>query len=260
MSYKFTTEVKAMKADGICELEYSRPTMTLVEGETAVRPPKTTVDKVNLKYLLTVSPINEILSVKDLQPSKPPKTTSGFRNANRTPLTFLQPAIGQFIGEVYRLALFVGGIDGSLDFNPKLPYDAVKVGDSWKRTVGYQPQKLGAGDKSAVQRLDYVYTYRGLVDVEGKQFQRVTAHLILDTDVGEYVNQIYGKERTGLKAIKLKLKATVAFDLDTKTFKTIRAIAESEGSISIEVVQLPNEPAQEERLKGRTTMTLVASK
>jgi hypothetical protein len=47
-----------------------RPTFTEVRGETFNSPPKTTVDKANLDFQLTVSPINEILGMKDLTKKK----------------------------------------------------------------------------------------------------------------------------------------------------------------------------------------------
>lgn len=263
ISYKFNTEVKAMKADGICEMEYHRPTITQVEGETANTPPRTTVEKLNMNALLTVSPINEILQMKDLNPPKKDKGGGGRSSLALTKRGTRRSAaqdIGQFIGEVFRLSAFVGGFDSGLDFNPKLPYDAVKVGETWKRTVGYSPQKMGATGKSAVQRLDYLYTYKGLVDVEGQKFQRVTVDLKLDTNVADYINQIYGKEQTGLRGIKLKLNGSIDFDLDPKSFKTIRAVAKSEASVSIEVTEVPSEPVQEQHIKGTTTMSLIASK
>lgn len=260
-NYKFNTEVKALKADGICDMEYHRPTITQVDGETATRPEKTTVEKLNYNFLLTVSPINEVLQMKDLNPPKKDKGSGGLKAFSHHP--DFEPAlqdIGQFIGEIFRLSAFIGGLDSGLDFNPKLPYDAVKPGETWKRTVGYSPQKLGTTGKSAVQRLDYVYTYKGLVDVDGEKVQRVSVDLKLDTDVADYINQLYGKEQTGLRGIKLKLSGTIDFDLDPKTFKTLKAVAESQASVAIEVTDVPDEPVQEQHIKGKTVMKLIASK
>src|SRR5262245_57042069 len=66
IQYKFSLQVVEMKADGIADLKYLRPTITEIEGETVNSPPKPTVEKTNDDLLLTVSPINDILKMKDL--------------------------------------------------------------------------------------------------------------------------------------------------------------------------------------------------
>lgn len=249
LEYDFTTEVTKMKADGIAELRYKRPTITQVDGETFDRPERRRVEKINLDSVLTVSPINEILSSKD-QAKKDGKwmlPTGGVR----------QDILGSFTQEIYRLALFVGSIDSSLDFNPKLPFDPVKPGDTWKRTAGFSPQQVkGAEGKSAVQRLDYTYEYKGIADSGGKKVHRVTAALALDTDAGAYINQLLRRpaSETGLKEAKLQLRATIDYDLDLATCKTLKAVANSEGSVAISVTSVPQGPVIEERLKGTTTL------
>ena len=137
ISYKFTTEVKALKPDGIAEMVYQRPTMTIVEGETFDRPPKTQIEKTKLNFLLTVSPANELLTMKDLNPpekKKPGKTDGGdlkFLTASAIRKQGI-PFIGQFISEIQRLSLFVGSFDSALDFAPRLPFEKLKIGDTWK--------------------------------------------------------------------------------------------------------------------------------
>jgi hypothetical protein len=261
INYKFTTEVLALKTDGYCEMSYKRPTMTTIEGETAESPPKTKVDKVGIDLRLDVSPINEITKVVDLNPPKPPAKTppkkDGLWMGPKGPAAV---QLGQFTQEIFRLALFLGSLDSSLDFSPKLPFEPVKVGETWKRTVGYSPQALqGKEGKSAVQRLDYVFTYAGVQESGGKQVHRVTANLALDTDIGPFINQMMGTtpEQSGLKSMQLKLDATIDFDLDLKTRKTLKAVAQSKGGITVMITQLPNSPAEEVRLKGRTVMQLL---
>jgi hypothetical protein len=265
MNYTFTTEVKALKADGIAQVLYLRPTMTIITGETFDNPPKTDVEKVKYNMLLTLSPANEILDMKDLNP--PPKTPKKGGNASFRFLGFNYSApqaifIGQFISEVHRLALFAGNFESALDFSPRLPFEKLKVGDTWKRTVGYSPQKLkGKSGKTVNQRLDYTYTYKGTVDLNGKKVQRVVAECGLDTNLAEYVNQLLEMrpEDTGLKSIPLKFKAKVEFDLDMVTGKTLQANATSEGGFSIVVTDVPNEPVQEETFKGRTELRLIGT-
>ncbi len=52
-------------------------------------------------------------------------------------------------------------------------------------TGGIEPQ--------AVQRLDYVYSYDGVVDSNGQKVHRVTAKLNLDTDAAPYINSFMGR-------------------------------------------------------------------
>jgi hypothetical protein len=269
LNYKFSTEVKELKNDGVAIVHYTRPNMVQVDGETADRGPKTTVEKVDWNYDLTVSPINEVVEMKDLTPPKkktPPKKSGGdgdgvlffVRGAAGQPP---QVDLGQFIGEMYRLALNVGSMDSALDFSPKLPLDEVKVGDTWKKTVSYQPQKLkGKDGKQAVQRLDYTFTYKGLVTVNGKQFYRVNAALDLNTDLGAYVNQLLGMkpEESHLKAIPLTLKQSIDYDLDMATKRTVDAHSKAQGGFKISVTDV-EEPVQEQKMTGSTEMRLISS-
>lgn len=268
MNYLFTTEVKALKPDGVADILYLRPTMTVIEGETFDSPPKTQVEKVKYNMLLTVSPANEILNMKDLNP--PPKTKPAskkgggamYRLDSESYKRVQLPFVGQFIAEVHRLALFAGNFESALDFAPRLPFDKLKVGDTWKRTVGYTPQKLkGKDGKTVNQRLDYTFTYKGLVDSNGKKVFRVSGECGLDTNLADYVNQMFEMkpEETGLKSIPLKFKANIEFDLDQATRKTLQTVAVSEGGFQIILTDLPNDPIEEETFKGRTTLKLVST-
>lgn len=233
-----------------------------MQGETFDSPPKT--KRVNLKYdfRLTVSPYNEVLDMKDLTPKKKPpkKGKAGIFGAPVEPQVTVQAFVGQFIGELYRLSLFTGNLESALDLAPRLNFDDVKVGDTWKRTVGYQPQKLqGKEGKQAVQRLDYTYTYKGLVNGEKGKVHRVEAKLSFNTDLAEFVRQITGASSSdlSLEKLPLSLDATIQFDLDPKTKHTLHAEAVSTGSFQIFE---PNKtsPAFEEKMQGHTTMHLVS--
>jgi hypothetical protein len=145
-----------------------------------------------------------------------------------------------------------------LDFNPKLPFDEVSKGDTWKRTAGFSPQQVrGNEGKSAVQRLDYTYTYLGVVESEGRKVHRVVSTMGLDTDAGAYINQLLRRtaEETGLKEARLKLTASITYDLDLSTCKTLKATAESSGEVLIFVTAVPDKPVVHEKFKGRTTMS-----
>ncbi len=265
--YTYNYEIKEMKADGICVMRYQRPTMTEIHGETADSGPRSIVEKVNFNLELDVSPANEVLKVKDLNPpkkddKKPPtrdKFLAAMKAGGKVRQDTLSQFLGQFVGEIYRLALFAGSLDSSLDFNPKLPFDEVKVGETWKRTVGYSPQKSRGTDKMAVQRMDYTYTYKGQMDVNGKKIERVTADVELKTDLAEFIHQTFNvkSSETGLKEVPLTFKSHIDFDLDPKTFRTIKAYGDSEGGFRIIVTQMPNQAVQEERLRGRVTMKVI---
>jgi hypothetical protein len=266
IQYQFTVQVLELKADGIADLKYLRPTMTEIEGETVDSPPKTKVEKLNTELLLTVSPANEILKLKDVtkkpgaKPAKPPLGFNRHTIMTREGQDALSAILGQFVGEIYRLSLFLGPLDSSLDFAPRLPFDDVKVGDTWKRTVGYSPQKLqGKGEKLAVQRLDYTYTYKGIVTSQNRQVHRIVADLEVKTDLAEFVHQTFNvkSEITGLKEIPLHFTGQLEFDLDLKTKHTLRAVGSSNGGFKVIVTQYPNDPVQEENFKGRTILKLL---
>lgn len=258
IEYSFTGEVTHMKTDGICQMHYKRPVMIETDfGTDASKPPTRSVEKVNYDLMLDVSPINEVLKLDDLAPPKkqPPKKDGLYALGGAGSVARLVQT--QFQGEVFRLALFVGNMDSSLDLNPKLPFEPVKVGETWKKTVSYQPQVLQGKQKSAVQRLDMTYKYEGIVDDDnGKKVHRVTAEIKLDTDVATFLNGVMGAkpEESGLKSMKLKLDSSMTFNLDLKTRKTLMAQAESKGEMNIVLTNNQNEPAQEVKLTGRTTM------
>jgi hypothetical protein len=265
VKYGFTTQVTEVKPEGVVVMHYLRPLMTEVHGETADAGPREDNFKVNLNMILTISPINEIVSERTLTDKKGPKSSGDNTNSSYAtePLT-AQDQIGgmlqQFIQEIQLLALNTGSLDSALDFSPKLPFDDVKPGDTWKFTVGYSPQMLkGSKDKSAVQRLDYTYTYIGVVDTGKRKVYRVTADLNLNTDLAPFVHQATGINAsvTGIKSINLNLKTHIDFDLDMQTRQTLHAASVSEGGFNIVATNRPDTPVEEQRLHGKTQMHLV---
>jgi hypothetical protein len=262
ISYSFTYEVTELKGDGIAVLHYKRPTVTERTGEGSTTAARTDVVKTNFDLMLTVSPINEIIDMKDLTKKKKPEKKKGglVMGAFAGMSPNAQISIGSFISEIHRLALFLGSLDSAVDFSPKLPFDEIKPGDTWQKTVGYSPQRLKDKEgKSAVQRLDYTYTYKGIVQSGAKKVYRINAALNVDTDAAEFVNQLIGMkpEQSGLKEIRLKLAANIDYDLDLNTRRTLKAVATSNGGVKILVTQMPNEPVMEQNIKGKTTLSLV---
>lgn len=264
IDYNFSFLVKGLKADGVAVIDYTRPTMTITEdGSSGTR---TKVEKSDWNLRLSLSPVNEIIDVKDLKPSKPKKTKEddgdvemvGPEDGTRYALA----VFGKFMGEAERMALFIGSLDSSMDLAPKLPLESVSIGDTWQRTVGYQPQKLkGKEGKAAVQRLDYTFTYLGPKTVNGKQILRIQAKLSLKSDLIDYVKSVF--EETGSKTIltslPLNLDATIDYDLDPKTRHTLATRATSSGGYGL-YIKGESDAVIEGRFKGRTDVDLVGHK
>jgi hypothetical protein len=265
LNYDFTIDVKKEKADGIVEALYKRPNITEIDGETADHGSITHVEKLNWLYKLDLSPINKLIAMEDQTPKEKEKPKSGSGGlrivASAGPLKPIQgDFIGQFIGELHRLAIFIGSIDSSMDFQPKLPLFEVNKGDTWKETVSYSPQKLNTkGGKTVMQRLDYVYTYGGIVESNGVKVYRITSTLNMNADMAQFIKDNIGQAAfvdSGLKDLNFNLSAKIDYDLDLATRKTLRAEGTSTGGFKIVVTQYPEDPVIEQKLKGRTVMTL----
>lgn len=259
IDYGFIAEATNTKPDGIFDFRYKRPVMNVDEGG------KKTVEKTDFDLMITLSPINEFLEVKDLAPKKPPTKAGGnlnFMNPSGSPQdAFFGGFIGQFVGEIQRLALFIGSLDSSIDFQPKLDFREVAKGDTWRRTVSFSPQKLETkGNKTVMQRLDYVYTYEGLVDSGGSKVHRVVATLEMDSNLLQFMKDNVDLSRVSVhfNEISFKLKARIEFDLDAKTGHTLKAEAKSEGGFKIVAAEYPDDPYVEQKLRGTTVMRLVS--
>lgn len=263
-NYTYTFTVGEVDGEGFASVDYKRPKVEIIEGETAHSAAKTRFEELNEHLVLRLSPVNAITDVKDLTPKK--KEGDGGLNllteaVGVAPAT--QDIIGSFVGDLYRLALFIGNADTSVDFGPRLPLLEVEPGDTWEVTASYQPQKFaGKEGKMASQRVDYLYTYVGVVESEGKKLHRVTATMKFDNDVAPFVNDMLGmtSARSGLRGLRLKFDAKMEFDLDHETKNTLAIRADSTGSMVIEITQIPNQPYVEENIKGRTRLKLVSIK
>jgi len=263
LSYDFTAETVQLKADGIADVIYTRPRIVQQEGETFDGPGATSVEKLNQRVRLTLSPINEILKFQDEPLPKKKKTAS--QSLNRAAMgpapwkaALQSDPFLPFISEVQRLAIFIGPPDSSLDFNPKFNLDEVKVGDTWKRTVGFSPQKIKGKKDQAVQRLDYTYVYKGEVTSNGRKVRRVEATLNLETDLAEFYHQLTDSKSsdTGLGKFPLKFSGVVQFDVDPKNGRTLFAQATSTGGFSLYTIDDAEDAKVEQKFKGKTVMRL----
>jgi len=261
INYDFTYKVDDIKPSGFASVRYKRPFMSIIDGETADAPATETKEKVNYDLQIELSPVNAVVGIKDLTDGKLQTNLLNRRMAAKG-LGTTQDIVSQFAGELQRLALFIGSLDSALDFNPKLPFEEVKLGEKWKRTVSYQPQELkGSKGEHAVQRLDMEYSYAGIIEKAGKKYHRINATLALDTDASLFINQAMGMtaNQSGLEKLPLKLNSTIEFDLDLNTRDTVYAKALTKGGWSLKVVGEAEERV-EEKINGRASITLKSIK
>lgn len=254
--YTFSLDVQDVGAQGVAKIRYRRPNIVKTFAEQFDRPERTEVEKVDDDVMLQISPANEILDASDIKHPKPPeKANSEIRSWVGSDATSTAAPLN-ILKIFYSLALFTGSLESSIDFNPRLPFDKVKPGDTWKRTATYAPQKLKGGQDLAVQRLDYTFTYVGVVQSEGKSVDRVTAKLRLETDAAAYLHQVTNMTpaQTRLRSLPVLLDASMEFDLSRANHKTLRASASSKGSFKVFSTDVLDEPVYEERLTGETTL------
>ncbi len=263
--YRFSLNYTGVDEGGFAKVDYRRPTVTEITGETFSSPPIKNEVKVGWHFDLSLSPINEVTDLKDLTKKDSSAEMRALRtaktlNAYGMPMT-TAIQLGGFQQELYRLALFIGSMETALDFSPKLPLEPVVVGETWKKTVSYQPQALKGSKDQAIQRLDLEYKYVGEAMFENKKVHRITAHVKLDTDAGTFINQMMGTtpSQSGLASFPLKIETNIVFDLDLVTKKTLNARAETKGGWSIKVAGV-SEAVVTETIKGRASMKPVASK
>jgi hypothetical protein len=262
VNYNFGYTVNQMRPDGIAVVHYLRPTMTEVIGETSDSPPKDEVEKVNIDNLLTVSPINEILEQKNVGKKEAlalPYRRHAYTDHQENAMSFFAP----YIMDIHRLALFIGSVEDALDFSPKFPLNAVKKGDSWKKTVGFEPQRLkGKVGKVAIQRIDYTYTYLGPMSSNGKPVLRVEGKLAFSTDAAEFFKQLLGEHasETNVAKVPLHFDSVIDFDLDPTTRDVLHAEGKTSGGYQVFTTESTDTALLEERFKGKTTMELTGKR
>ena len=259
--YDFSIDVLRLKNDGFAEIRYKRPVARVTIGDTVESGPVTRKFPLNWNLRMTTSPLNEPTDVIDETPKPKAKKAALVRSARPAQADGAILAIlGQVAGEIQSLSFFIGGFDTSLDLAPKLPVEAISPGATWKHTVGYAPQKLkGEAKKQANQRLDYTYTYVGLVPNPGGKgkVHRITAALALKTDVAEFGRQLAGERADIITKAPITLEAQIEYDLDPVTRHTIRATATSRNTVQL-YLRPYTAPYQESRARGTTTLTLLS--
>lgn len=266
LNYDFTYKILEVQSSGMAKVLYQRPVITQIDGETANRGAIETKFPVGWKMELTLSPINAVTGVKDLQEKEKSGSflnlTRAFRPFSAMTLGERQDIVSQFTSELQRMVLFVGSLDSSLDFAPRLPLGEVEVGEKWRQTMSYQPMEIkGSGGQFEVQRLDMDLVFNGIKDRDGTKFASITGNIKLDTDAAKYINQAMRMtaSQSGLSKLPMKLDTKIEFELDPKTYTTRRATSSSVGNWSIFITGF-NDPVQEERINGKASIVLKSIK
>jgi hypothetical protein len=239
--YRFSVDVTGLSSAGIANLHYQRPYLVQVLGERFDAPQSTERIKENLDYDLQVSPANEIIEAKALNGA-----TSKVESDDLIAHGWSRsqgPAFDDYRAEFMRLAMFVGGVDNSLDLAPRLPFAPVRLGDTWRRTVSFVPRRAAGPDEPNTKRVDFVYTYVGTRKSARGAVDRIHATLHLAEDLGG------GNER-----MPMTLDAEADFDLDPKTRKTLYVAAKSTGEIRCFANEEDRDPIEIDRLKAETRM------
>ncbi len=263
INYDFNYKIIDVKSSGMAKVLYQRPAISQIDGETASSGPITTKVPLNWKMELDLSPVNAVTGMKDLTKEKKInsvwfKQPVAYRTFSSMTSMERQDIVSQFVSELQRMVLFVGGLDSSLDFAPRLPLGEVEVGEKWRQTMSYQPMEIkGSGGQFEVQRLDMDLVFNGMKDKNGVPYASITGLLKLDTDAAKYINQAMQMtaNQSGLAKLPMKLETKIEFELDPKTFTTRRATSSSLGNWSIFIAGF-NDPVQEERINGRASIVL----
>lgn len=266
-SYTATTDVLEVKPSGMVVCRWVVTNGLYIVGENSFRDEVRTKDKEGADFRIEVSFINDILDMRDNRPPKPEKKPAPSQAdwmrvlMNAAVQPSLDQWVGQYVAPIKQLSAFVGGPISGLDFAPKLPLDEVKVGDTWKKTVGFSPQKLrnDKDKKMAVTRLDYTYTYRGMVEQNGKKFLKITSSCILKTDVNDFLGQLMGStEDSPMSKAPLNWEAKVEYLLDPNTLHTVSVDASSEGKFEMWVKEIKEQAYSESVLKSKASYRLVS--
>jgi hypothetical protein len=261
-SSTINTTVEKMKPDGVADIRVKRPDIAVKTGETFDTPPKTIVLIKDVNQLITMSKKNQVLDFEDFTPKpKPPAGAGGGGGGGNLLATIgvvqpnAQDPIVAWMEQLRQLAAFVN----FFDMGPILPSGPVTVGETWKETVGYAPVTVSEGadkGKNINARIDYAMTYMGKVARNGKNFHHIVGKMLQDTDAAPYLADLMGvkPEASIFKSVKLKLDGKVDYYLDLATLDPVEILANSTGSIDVEVASYTGGPVYQERFKSRASL------
>ena len=262
--YKFAAKIVDVQKSGFASIDYTRPNITEIQGETFERGPVTRVIPLDMHLTMQLSPINEVTDVKELSKKADSKPKGKLKKAGQLmAITRLGAGVARqnlpFLTDLQRTALFIGSPVDGLDFSPKLPIEPVKIGGTWKRTVSYQPQDLAGNKhgKQAVQRVDMVYTYLGPKFVGDREIQSVHAEINLDTDATQFVADSLEmtKAESPVKSMLVKLKSDFDFQLDAVDFHTLGITGRTTGAYTVQFITGNQLIDFTQKLTGKTSVT-----
>jgi len=255
-SYSYTMETEQLKPDGAADVRFKRPNIKIRVGETVDEPPKMEVVDRPQNLLLTLSRKNQLLTLKDESPKPKKKEGTGGGEPAFWNGSFGNPQlnVSAWINELRGLGAFVN----FFDWGPVLPVHPVKVGDTWKETVGYVPATLKSGadkGRNIMTRIDYTYVYKGNTTREGKKRAWIQGTLHNDSDAAPFVADLLGIELkfAPFKEIRLQMDATVDYYLDPETFAVYEIEGKSKGNTSITVSGIEG-PYYEERFTSEASL------
>lgn len=256
-NYTFTSDVENLKPDGVADLRFKRPKIKFDQSESPWGAAEKETIEVNENILFTMSRSNQVLTMKDETPPREGKKGGGtfWMRATALPAMLQLEIVGNYVQQIVQLAGFVNFFDRG----PILPARPIAVGETWKETTAYAPITIKAGadkGKNLVARLDYVYTYKGQSEWDGKPVTWIQGRLVQDTDAAAYVAELYGYEPAAfpVTSIKLKLDMTVDYYLDPTNLWPLRVVGKSNGEASITVRRISG-PVEEIRVKGEAYLT-----
>lgn len=258
--YTFTLTTERLKPDGVADVRFKRNKVTIRYGERFDEPPKEEKVGRDENFLFTLSRTNQVLSLRDESP-KPPPSGGGLRSAM---LRYASPAaaemafdiIDDWITQMHQLAGFVN----FFDLGPILPAHPVEPGETWKETIGYAPVTVAEGaDKGRTlnARIDYVYTFMGEANYQGRPVYHIQGTYKHDTDAAKYIEDLLKEARMAspYKEIRLRMEGKVDYYLEKTTCAVIRINAEAEGYFGLTVNQMPDAPVMEEKIKSSASLT-----
>lgn len=256
--YTFTLTTERLKPDGVADVRFKRNKITIRYGERFDEPPKEEKLGRDENIVFTLSRTNQVLSLRDESPKPPPGGwySALLRHVSPVAATKAFDIIDDWITQMHQLAGFVN----FFDLGPILPAHPVEPGATWKETVGYAPVTVTEGaDKGRTlnARIDYVYTFMGEADYQGRKVYHIQGAYKHDADAAKYIADLLAEARitSPYKAIRLQMDGKVDYYLDKSTCSVIRIQAEANGYFGLTVNELPDAPVVEEKIRSRASLT-----
>lgn len=186
--------------------------------------------------VMTISPTNEILKIWDQ--SKPEKKDpkeeedEGDDEKGMDTKTLVKALISRLTGQMR--------FHGLVELGPKLPWYAVKVGDTWQDTLtvlrGEEVTRDPSRRASRTSRLDITYRFEGLQQRDGRQVHFIVATYSADLDLKSEATRSIPRQFQRLNPIEsatLQVSGRIEYQLDPSDGKMLRADWLSDSNVEI---------------------------